>query len=156
MASLPKDAVDTAENVEEGDGDFPLMPVGIYHGRLMDVDTSKSGAKGPYWVFQYDIVTPGFEKRKLWDTVSLSDGAAFKRKQVWDALGYPLDTDTDDMMGTVVKIHVKHRTINSGAREGELAENVDKIAPADEAFAAMSGGSGATGKPAHVAAEDVF
>lgn len=155
MAKLPEAAIKSAQNAEDSDGDFPLMPAGIYHGRLTDVDASKSGPKGRYFVFQYDIVTPGYDKRKLWDTVSLSDGAAFKRKQVWDALGYPLDTDTEDMIGTVVKIHVKRRVIQSGAREGEMAEQVDRVAVADEEFAAMSGGAGATGKQA-VAQDDVF
>ncbi len=153
MASLPAAAQDTT-GVQ--DQEFAPMPVGIYHGRLMDVDTSRSGPAGPYWTFQYDIVTPGFENRKLWDNVSLSEKAAFKRKQVWEAFGVPLDTDTDDMCGSVVKLQVTHRTIQSGAREGEIAEQIGRVSPADPAFAELSAVKGATGKPAVQSAEDLF
>ncbi len=156
MASLPNDAKTTAEAVEPGDGQFALMPPGVYHGRLMEVDTSRSGAKGPYWVFQYDIVDEGFTNRKQWDNVSLSEAAAFKRRQVWDAFGVPLDTDTDEMCGTVVKLRIKHRTIQSGAREGELAEQIDRVEVADPEYAKMSAVKGATGKPAAKSAEDLF
>lgn len=133
MASLPKNAQDNAANAE--DQEFAPMPVGVYHARLMEVDTSRSGAKGPYWVFQYDILDEGYTNRKMWDNVSLSDGAAFKRKQVWTALGFDLDTDTEDMLGSVVKLRITHRTIQGGAREGELGEQVSKVEPADADFA---------------------
>lgn len=157
MASLPSAAQKNAENVDPDQGGFALMPPGVYHGRLMEVDTSRSGAKGPYWVFQYDIVTDGFTNRKMWDNVSLSDAAAFKVRQVWDAFGVPLGTDTDEMCGSIVKLRIKHRTIQSGSREGELAEQIDRVEQADPEYAKMSAVKGASGKPATAAsAEDLF
>lgn len=128
MATLSDEAINTAENTS--DDEFEPLPVGVYHARLMEVDTSREGAAGPYWSFQYDIVDPDkYGNRKVWDNVSLSAKAAFKRKQVWGAFGVPLTTDTEDMLGDVVMLVIGHRTIQKGAREGQTAEQVSMTKP---------------------------
>lgn len=148
MAKLNKQ---TAEAVAEASDSFELIPTGVYHARLMEVDATREGAKGPYWVWQYDIVEPGEAKgRKVWNNTSLSSAAQFAMKQTFDAFGVTTDTDTDDLMGKIVRVSVSSRTIQSGPRKGELANQVDRILPADEEFELEDDG------PSDVQPEDIF
>lgn len=134
MAKLNKK---TAEMVDKAEGgSFEPLEAGAYHVRLVDVDSDREGPKGPYWSWEFDVVEPDTRKSKLWQNTSLSEAAAFKMKETFDAFGVPTDTDTDDLCGQVCKAIVSVRTIQSGARQGELANQIDRLVPADEDFAA--------------------
>lgn len=130
MAKLNKTQQKQAE--EASGGDFDPLPDGIYHGKLVDVDTTREGPKGPYWSWEFDVVqNDQYNNRKLWNNTSLSKAAAFKMDETYKAFGVPLDTDTDDLLGKVVKMQVSQRTIQSGDREGEIGNQIDRLRPAD-------------------------
>lgn len=132
MAKLNKKLQNQTEKAESSSFD-PLDP-GVYHARLKDVDTTKSGAKGPYWSWEFQVVEEPYVNRKLWTNTSLSEAAAFKMKEMFEAFDVPLDTDTDDMLGDIVRVQVSIRTIQSGSKKGELSNQVDKVLPKDEDF----------------------
>lgn len=132
------------KEVEDNAGSgFEVMPDGAVHVRLRDVDATKSGNKGPYWSWEFEIVDPetmlvgdppkekSVKGRRLWNNTSLTKEAAFKMKETFDAFGVPLDTDTDDLIGKVVKAIISQRTIQEGSRKGEVANQIDKLKPAD-------------------------
>lgn len=151
MAKLNPDVQKHAEEAEGGS--FEPLPEGVYHLKLRDVDTTREGAKGPYWSWEFEVVgAEGANGRRLWNNTSLSEAAAFKMKETFDAFGASLDTDTDDLIGSVVKAVVSQRTIQQGNRKGEIANQIDRLKVADadvvEAVAAE--------KEARAAAEEIF
>ncbi len=60
---------------------------------------------------------------------SLSDDADWKMKEVFDAFGYSVDSDTDEMIGHQVVLHITRRPIEGGDRDGEMGNNVGRVAP---------------------------
>lgn len=142
MAKLTPDLQEGVKNAQSSG--FDPLPDGAYHLRLRDVDTTKSGEKGPYWSWEFEIIddfewtpedakTPQNAKgRRLWNNTSLSEKAFFKMKETFDAFGVDVDTDTDELIGKVVKGQVSQRTIQQGARKGELANQIDRLKPADQ------------------------
>lgn len=131
MPKLSKAAQKQTEAAEGGSFD-PLEP-GVYHVRLVNVDGSKEGPAGPYWSWEFGVVEEG-GRGKLWNNTSLSEAAAFKMKETFGAFGADLDTDTDDLVGQVVRATVSIRTIQSGARKGEQANQIDRLSPPDPEF----------------------
>lgn len=145
MAKLNKENAEAVDNAPSG---FEPVPARAYHLRLMNVDSDRSGPKGPYWSWEYEIVedheyeeesngkkvTRNAKGRKLWNNTSLAKESAFAMKQTFDAFGVPTDTDTDDLCGQVVKGIVGVRTIQQGPRKGELANQIERLVPKDEDF----------------------
>lgn len=130
MAKLNKGKAKEAAEATSG---FEPVEDGVYHARLKEVDPTREGPKGPYWSWEFEIVEPGPAfKRKQWNNTSL--GQAWSLKQTFDAFGVPTDTDTDEVVGKVVRIVLSTRTIQSGPREGELTNQVDRVIAADPDF----------------------
>lgn len=133
-------------------GSFDPLPDGVYHLRLVSVDTTRSGPKGPYWSWEFDVLDEGFRSRKLWNNTSLAENAAFKMKETFEAFGAPLDTDTDDLCGMVCKGVVSQRVIQQGTRQGEIGNNINRLSLKDDDFEVPESEGGA-GQPA---AENIF
>lgn len=157
MAKMDKKHQEQTKEAESGQ--FDPVPEGTYHVRLHQVITEgREGPSGPYWTWEFDIVEPGDNlNRKLWNNTSLSEAAAFKMKETYDAFGAEYDADTDDLCGQICKAVVSIRTIQSGSRKGEPGNQVNRLLPKDENFdvdavpAAAGGGGG--GQPK---ADDLF
>lgn len=149
MAKLNKKKAGEAENTENA---FEVIDACVTHARLMNVDTSKSGQAGPYWSWEFQGVEDGPAlNRRFWNNTTLAEGKMFGLKMTFDAFGVPTDTDTDDLCGRIVKLTIGVRTIQSGSREGELANSITKISKADPDFKMASGSKQASPEP-----EDVF
>lgn len=134
MAKLNKE---TQKQVDEADGgSYEPIPPGAYHVKLVDVDSTREGPKGPYWSWEFDVAEGDHKGRKLWNNTSLSAAAAFSLKGTFEAFGVGSDTDTDDLIGQHCKAIVSTRTIQAGDRKGELTNQIDRLAPADDGFAA--------------------
>lgn len=132
MAKLDKEH---QKQTSEAEGSsFDPLPNGWYHARLRDVDATGEGPKGPYWTWEYEIVEGAHAKRRIWNNTSLSEAAAPLLRQTFDAFGAAYDSDTDDLLGQVVKLNVTQRTIQEGSRAGELTNQVQRVAPKDEDF----------------------
>lgn len=132
MPKLPKKTQEAAEQAEDSGG-FAALPEGKYLCVLDDVQTDGSGPAGPYWTWVWKIHPDNgeHEGRMLWDVISLSEKAAWKVKQVFEALGYSLDSDTDEMIGEAAVLVVSQRVIERGKRQGEMGNQVDVYLPAD-------------------------
>lgn len=129
MAKLPKAVAKRVNKAESSSSDFEALPEGRYTAKLNDVDTTKEGAKGAYWSWEFEIVDGEFKNRKLWVNTSLSEKADWKMKEVFTAFGYDADTDTDELVGEQVRLQVSQRAIESGPKKGDIGNNVDRVMP---------------------------
>lgn len=133
---MPKLDKKTAGAVNESSSSFEPLEAGVYYLRLRDVDGSREGPSGPYWSWEFDVIQSTTESNpsgRLWNNTSLSEAAQFKMKETFDAFGVPTDTDTDELIGECVKAVVSVRTIQQGARKGELSNQIDRLVkPEDE------------------------
>lgn len=120
----------TAKKVDQQEdrGEFEALPAGIYECKLREV-TPQDGAKAPYWKWEFEIVEDEFKSRRLWLNTSLSEAALWKFKEVFKAFGVTPDTDTDDLIDEHVMLVVSQGIIQSGARKGEMGNNVDNVRP---------------------------
>lgn len=133
MARLSRELQRQTEESAQG---FEPMPDGVYHMRLVAVNTDNPvGPSGySYWSWEFDVVEEGYLNRKQWNNTSLSPKAAFKLKETYDAFGAPLDADTDDLCGQIVKGVITTRTIQQGPRQGELTNQITRLMPKDPDF----------------------
>lgn len=133
---MPKLSKADAKKVEETEGgSFEPIPPGVYHVRLLDVEQRGPGPSGaPYWSWSFEVAGGDHSKRRLWNNTSLSEAAAFKLKEAFAAFGVDPDTDTDDLVGKVVKAVVSQRTIQAGDKQGQITNQIDRLEPADEDF----------------------
>ena len=130
---MPKLNAKTAKAVEKTEGGtFAPVDPGIYHIRLRDV-TAKPGPKGVYWAWEFESVEPDVRGR-FWVNTSLSDAAHFKLKETFEAFGVEPNTDTDELLGKVVRGQVTITTIQKGPRTGELTNSLDKLLPPNDDF----------------------
>lgn len=133
MAKLNQTMASKVESAEGGS--FEPLPVGAYHVRLRDVDAGRQGPAGPYWSWEFEVVDEGpWAQRRLWTNTSLSEAAMFKMKETFGAFGVAPDTDTDELLGRVVKAMVGQRTIQQGERKGELTNEISRLQQADADF----------------------
>lgn len=134
MAKLPKKVADQVNNAEGGS--FEALPEGRYLAKLLEVDTTRVGqtSGNPYWSWEFGELrnldldgksAPG----KQWVNTSLAENAFWKLKEVFNAFGYDADTDTDELIGQECVLVVTQRTIEAGARKGEIGNNVDRCLP---------------------------
>lgn len=135
MPKLPAAVQTAAEKAEAGGGSAPLED-GIYILRLHSVDVTGKGAAGPYWTWEFRVVEgpdgPMNGRRRLWDRISLSEAAAWKIKEFYTAMGFTLDSDTDEMLGEHVKAYVIQEPIQSGAKAGQMGNTISEYMEIDE------------------------
>lgn len=133
MAKLTKNLAKTAaDKASDWDG-TGTVPPGVYLCRLTNVDTSRSGPKGPYWTWEYETVGVGDEpaSKKFWDNTSLSEQAIGRLGKVFEAFGATTEADTDDLIGDLIAVEVKVGTISQGERAGEQRNEVVTLHPAE-------------------------
>ncbi len=135
---MPKLNKKQAKGVDDASGSFEPLDDGVYHARLRSVEVSDNpGPSGShYWKWEFEVVEEPYVNRRLWTNTSLAEAAAFKLKELFDAFGEDTDTDTDELCGEIVRLVVSTRTIQEGTRKGEVANQIDRVSPADEEFEA--------------------
>lgn len=132
MPKLAKKIAQKANAAELKDGDLSQpLPPGRYIGKLEEVEV-KEGEKGEYWQWTFKLTEPKGENRKAWVYTTLADGAEWKLKEVFTALGYSADSDTDEMIGESCLLSLTTRTISTGDRKGEKSNQVAKCLPLDD------------------------
>lgn len=150
MVQAPQEIVDRLNNDEDKQGDFVLVPEGMYLCRIAKAEeyTPTLGGSGYGGITtQWKVVQPrqyagtdeeGNSYGDLFLRLSWSPKAAFKIRQFWDALGYSYDSDFDEpveQQETAILV-VEQSIIPSGKRKGEIGVNVVEILePTDEAIA---------------------
>jgi hypothetical protein len=157
MAKLNKKMQGEVEKAQAG---FTPMPDGTYHFRLRDVDSTRTGNKGPYWSWEYECVEEPHVGRRQWNNTSLSEESLGFMKATFQAFDASLDTDTDELIGKIVRLQLTTRTIQPPSpRAGEQTNNVNRVLKPDPDFqlpesAAVTASAGAGSGQA--AADDVI
>ena len=137
-------------------GNFEPLPVGKYVGTLSKVEAQATNAGGSMWVAEftdlhsldgttypgrqwYNLNLPDYGEmpadyrpkrgtkspEEAWEIAqSLAEG---RLKAFFEAFGYTVDSDTDEMIGERCLVHVGRRTIQQGPRKGEITNQVNGV-----------------------------
>ena len=135
---MPKLNKEQAKGVAETEGgNFDPIESGVYHARLREVENKGPGPSGSdYWAWQFELLDEPYVNRRLWTNTSLSEAAAFKLKEVFEAFGVDTDTDTDELCGQIVKLVVSTRVIQEGSKKGETANQIERVQPKADDYSA--------------------
>lgn len=137
MPKLNKKTAKDVDKAEQSAG-YDAMPEGIYLMRLREVTVSDqpgpSGAHYWTWVYEIDDDDEDYPGRRVWNTTSLSEkalGMPGGLKETFAAFGVPTDTDTDDLCGEYVNVHLTQEIQTKGRNEGKMQNVVASLMPAD-------------------------
>lgn len=153
------------EKAEAVTGEFEPLKPGKYIATLNEVEAKDSGSGNPMWVAEFgDIRNLDGESQpgRQWLNLNLpttdtppesyEKGAdkwvQFQRlcegrlKAFFEAFGYTVDSDTDEMVGDECVIILGVRTIKTGPRAGERTNSVNGVAPLDSVNATVGDGDG--------------
>lgn len=157
---MPKLDDTKAAAVEAAEDGFKPVPEGVYILQLMEDVDVKTGDKGVYWRWTFEVPevhegdTLEHGGRRFWTNTSLSDAAYFKLKETFQAFGVPTNTDTAELVGKKVKATIVQKVIQGGQRKGEIGNEIAKLHPlshdeaADATAApAANGKGGSTEEP---------
>lgn len=153
MPKMPKALQKTVADAEAVSGDFELLAPGRYVACLNKVEAKNSAAGNPMWVWEfneirdmdgnkkpgrlwYNTMIPqakmpsGVPDSEKWETAQrLSAG---RLKAAFEAFGYTLDSDTDEMIGDKVVLAVGVDTIQKGPKAGQQTNRVNALHSADD------------------------
>jgi len=118
--------------VRDAEDGFAPVPRGVYIVKLVGEVEVAEGQKGFYWKWTFEIPEgEQYAGRRFWLNTSLSEASYFKLKETFAAFGVDTDTDTADLEGKKVRAMVSMSTIQRGARQGQLGNNLDRVLPLD-------------------------
>lgn len=152
---MPKLAAKVRKQAEAASavtGGFEPITPGKYIATLKSVEAKTSNAGNPMWTAEFeDIHSMDGEKQpgRQWYNLNLPttpeppEGytkgeekwkqyqglCAGRLKGFFEAFGYTVDSDTDEMIGERCVIQIGIRTIQNGARAGERTNTVEGIFP---------------------------
>jgi hypothetical protein len=137
VPKLTKQAAGQVNKAEVSEG-FPLMDEALYPMRLREVNVSEQpGASGfHYWTWVYEIPDDAEEyaNRRVWNTTSLKPeamGMPGGFKKTFAAFGVEPDTDTDELCGQFVLVHIGQEVQQQGKNKGKMQNVVLDIYPSD-------------------------
>lgn len=112
---------------------FKLLPEGRYAGRLQKVE-ERQGKEYPYWSWWFTQIHD--EEGETYGgtqfhTTSLSPKAAGGLKATFEAMGYSLDSDTDEMIGEWAVLYVSQEIQAQGAKAGQMVNRVTGLGTFD-------------------------
>lgn len=149
LAAKDRKKVDAAE---ASSGGFEPIKPGKYRATLSGVESKTSSNGNPMWTAEFTDITaldgtkqPGRQWMNMMLPTSdtppdnYTKGAekwaqyqalcAGRIKAFYEAFGYTVDSDTDEMVGEDAIIQIGIRTIQNGARAGEKTNEVNGIFP---------------------------
>lgn len=168
---LAKDSKRVAK-AEATSGGFDPIDPGKYVATLTEVEARVSAAGNPMWVATFEDITSldgEVQPGRQWANLNLPttdtppDGYVGKGKKspeeswksyqdmcrgrlkgFFEAFGFSVDSDTDEMIGERCVIQIGVRTISKGARQGELSNEIKGIFSLDsvEGASEVEGGGG--------------
>ena len=160
MPKLPKNAVKTVDDAEITNISYDPIEPGRYLARLLEVNVRENTDKydQTMWSATFDnlhSLTNGEPVSGLqWFNLTVPSGSnkvhpayenspqkwatyqnltAGRMKSFFEAMGYTVDSDTDEMIGEYAILTVAIRTIQKGARQGQLTNEVTGIASMEDA-----------------------
>jgi hypothetical protein len=167
LAAKVRKKVEKAKAVSGG---FEPMPAGKYVATLSEVEATTSAAGNPMWKTVWTDLTnldgeefpgrqwynlmlpqdtmpedyrPGPSSKKspedAWEAYqALCEG---RLKAFFEAFEMTIDSDTDEMIGERAVLQVGIRTIQKGAKAGELTNDVNNVLPLDSVDFEDDGGT---------------
>lgn len=123
------------DNRPESDEEFEPLPDGHYLAKIESIKLSDRAGQSGYkqWVVVWRIQAPRkYAKRTQWDRLSLSPKAAWKMRELFDALGYEYDSDSAELVGETAVLEIFQEEIQSGKRKGEIGNSVAQVLDAEE------------------------
>lgn len=152
MPKLSKKLTKQVDEAEATHG-YQLIKPGKYFCKLGGVEVKQTKEDNPMWVAEFkDIYSLDGERQqgRQWWNLNLpieGDAPADKDPKKWadaqrlskgrlkaffEAFGYSVDSDTDEMIGEVAVITIGIRKISQGARTGEDANQINDIEATDD------------------------
>jgi hypothetical protein len=131
---MPKLSEKQQQVTEQAEGGFRLVDDGAYLCKLTKVE-QVPGPTDDQWALSWEISDPDFEEYagvSLRDWISLGEKSAWKMRQFFDALGFTLDSDTDEMVGETARLYVVKVTQEQGKLAGQKVNRVTKYADPSE------------------------
>lgn len=137
MPKLNKKMAGQVESAEESSG-FALMEEGLYPMVLKEVKVSDD--EGPsgfhFWTWIYEVPEDAEEyaKSRIWNVTSLSPGAQGMPgglKRTFSAFGVSADTDTDELCGETILVHVGQEVAQKGKNKGKMQNTCIDVFPPD-------------------------
>lgn len=127
---MPKLGAEAQKAASESEGGFAPIPDGRYEVELVSVKESpKPGDSGyKFWSWEFKVVGPSHVGRRLWTNTSLSPDAAFRLREAFDALGYTLDSGTEEMIGDKCVAYVSQQVQEKGKNVGKMQNVIDSLA----------------------------
>lgn len=168
---MPKLAAAVRKKVEKAEaikGGFEVLKPGKYVAELSAVEAKESGNGNPMWAIEFteihDLDGERYPGRQFYNLnlpqAKMPEGytgkgkgspeenwANYQRmcegrlKGFFEAFGYSVDSDTDEMIGERALLTIGVRTINNGPRTGERANSVNGVEPVPDDFESEGGGS---------------
>lgn len=157
MPKLPTKVSKQVDDADASGGSFEPLPAGKYAARLSEVTAEPHPRfdNVTIWVAVFnEIYTLDGERKagqqwlrlnvigdrtmpasydkgedKWGKFVGVSDA---RLKQFFEAMGYTVDSDTDEMLGEPVVMNIGQRTIQQGTRAGELTNEVRGLSPIED------------------------
>lgn len=102
----------------------PLVPAGRYICRVKEIEKWTTGTS-LCWKFRVAKGQPAYAGKEFWDWTGLADDAIWKTKAHLTALGFGLDADEKDVVGTPCFVFVE---IKARSDTLEPANKVAKVA----------------------------
>lgn len=154
---MPKLAAKDRKKVgsaEATSGGFEPIAPGKYLATLNGVEARTSNAGNPMWVAEFTEITaldgtkvPGRQWMNMMLPTSDTPPEGYTKpaekwemyqrlcagriKAFFEAFGYDVDSDTDEMIGEQAVIQIGIRTIQNGEKAGQKANEVNGVFPAD-------------------------
>lgn len=124
-----------SEDTDREEGEFEPLADGYYLAEIEKISLSPNAGPSGYkqWIIVWRIKAPrSAAKRTQWDRISLSPKAAFKMRELFDALGFDYDSDSDELIGEKAILELFQEEISSGKRKGEMGNSVAKVIDAED------------------------
>lgn len=100
------------------------MPEGTYELRVADIKNGTSSTGNAMWVWEFRVTAAegqeDYKNRKLTERTALTESALWKLANIFEGLGVPLETDSDDLIGLKLMAYV-------GTEEGRGEKNAGKV-----------------------------
>lgn len=133
-------------------GTFESLPEGNYHIIITDADIKESKAGNPTINMKLRVMDGNFKNRIVWDTLTFSEKAMFRVKNVLDCVNSPLVTADNVEIEDIAKDLVGREAIvflePSVTLKGDPSNKVKGFRPVKDDLAALDKTAASAGRPA--------
>lgn len=135
---MPQLGDELATKVESAVDNSDLIDDGVYLVTLDGKVEVKDGKAAPQWIWPFVIGSDQpFATRKVNHRTSLAEAAFYRLKETFAAFGVPTSTDTDELEGKKVRLHIVQKENWQGETGDDgtirMVNDVKAVLPAEGA-----------------------